>query len=543
MTKKFLLTAGALAALAFAGAAQAQVITNVTVSTASRAQNAVAAVPADPAGGAAWGAIAVTPPTGAAAVADATYFLARESVYNTQNRASLGAGTTHTTARYLAAGAGANSYLGPIGGATYQVTLTLTGATFPASIPVNAFTFAYADGADATAALTGKTIVSGGAAGDSSVTLQFEVPGAVTGRTAAASIGSVKIEHPFQVAAFGNVGVSVNTAIVSANPAQPTLAGVIGTVAQRERSALISLVDGYEFSAGGVAGAAAGASAFANVNGADQILLPNYFTVSGDGIANAGFGRKAQAGANTIALRGLTGQTIPNLGYNVRVDALNGVFGTTANSLRPGDAGGTIADAGNFTVGAGNAFATSAAKVGGTTTTVYINRGTVATDATAALASTDQQYTVRITPAADVDGFVSTIDPRTFAGQTVVLQGTTIRAPWVNSSVANYNTVLRLTNHGTRAVGPIELTLAIPATAGANTSRTCRTAELSKLSSLAAGGELRLNSADFTTCFGDFGRGDLTLRILDTVPANTLSAKLRTVNPGDGTVTEQSLGL
>ena len=62
---------------------------------------------------------------------------------------------------------------------------------------------------------------------------------------------------------------------------------------------------------------------------------------------------------------------------------------------------------------------------------------------------------------------------------------------------------------------------------------------LAKLGSIPANGELAISSADLTTCFGAFTRGDVRV----TIPAltNNLTAKLRIVNPGN-IVAEQSLG-
>jgi hypothetical protein len=124
-----------------------------------------------------------------------------------------------------------------------------------------------------------------------------------------------------------------------------------------------------------------------------------------------------------------------------------------------------------------------------------------------------------------------------FSLETVGLQGTNFVAPWVQSSnTAGYNSVLRISNSGS-ATGPVTLSLTSPA--GTASATTCSSAQLAKLANVPANGELSINSADLTTCFGPFARGDV--RVTVQAQSTNLSAKLRIVNPGN-VVTEQSLG-
>lgn len=549
MTRKLLLAATALAAIGFAGAASAQVVTNVTISGQSRTQNTVAAftVPADAAS--AWTGGAVTAPgTTAAAVADTQYLIATESQATALNRATSGA--TSTTARWLTTGTGGANVLGLLGGNTYQVTLALTGAKFSNSVPATAISFVRSDGTtDAAASISGATVVSGGAAGDTSVTIQFTVAGAVDGRSVATSVGGFTINHPMTVDAYGTVGVTVNTALVVGagyTGAGQSFAGVLGTAAQRTRSAVVNTVQGYEFVAGGVANVAANAPAFATgtVGGVDRLVLgttaPAFraFDAANDGIGQVNFRARTQDGANTTAFVGMTGQTIPTVTYDVLVTALNGSFGTTVNSLRPGAAGGANA-VGTYTVATGGASASLTGVAGGTPTTTFINQGAAGTP-TASLATVDQRYSLTVTPQTASAGLVTLPGARVFSAQSLTLEGSSYIAPWVTSS-GNYNTVLRFTNNGTRAIGPFELSLSSPAVSTSTSSNVCRSDVLSKLGSIAVGGEIAISSADLTTCFGNFTRGDLNIRILDTVPAGSLTGKLRVVSPG-GVVAEQTLG-
>lgn len=534
MTKFKLLAATAITAAALAGAANAQVITNVSISAQSRNQTAVAAYVV-PAGGAdLWtGGVVTAVGTTPAAIADAQYLLARETLASAQNLAS--SGTTTTTARYAPAGALGNNFLGPIaaGGGTFQVTLTLTGGRFQLPITAGNFTFNNHDGSANTP--VNPLIVAGGNVNDTFVTLQFQPQAGTAGRATATSLASVTISHPFKVDAFNtNVSVSVNTAIVTAATDQPAIG--TGTAEQRTRP-IVNLVDGYVYTAGGAADAASGSNAFSNavVQNADTIALPNFFEITGDGIGQVAFNRRGQTGANTIAFRGLTGQVIPDYGYTLRVNSLNGVFGTTVNSLRPGIVDGNAGTAGTGTVGAGNAFATfgtAGVPLTAIQRTVFINRGTTGS-ATAALATTDQRYELVITPQIAADNFIdATLLPaRTYLAQNAVLGGASFIAPWVQSTNANYNTVIRVSNNGTAQSGALQLTLASPL--NTPTATTCG------LPAIAAGGEAVINSAALTTCFGNFGRGDVSVRVLSA--ATDLTAKLRIVSPGN-VVSEQTLG-
>nr|WP_313427690.1 hypothetical protein [Brevundimonas diminuta] len=120
--------------------------------------------------------------------------------------------------------------------------------------------------------------------------------------------------------------------------------------------------------------------------------------------------------------------------------------------------------------------------------------------------------------------------------ETIGLQGTNFVAPWVQSANPNFNTVLRLSNSGA-ATGPVTLSLTSPAATPAAT--TCGAAQLAKLASIPANGELSINSTDLTTCFGAFTRGDVRVTVQS--QSTSITAKLRIVNPGN-VVTEQSLG-
>lgn len=547
MTKNILLAATALSAVVLAGAAQAQVITNVQVSGQNRAQNAVAAF-VDPANGTSpftAGVVTAASTTVGAGLNNTKYLYASETQSTTLNRTTT-VGTT-VSGRYLTTGVAGANVLGLLGNNSYQITITLTGAKFTNSVPASAFAFLQGDGTTASTAISAATIVSGGSAGDTSVTVQFAVANAVTGRTLALSVGGFDATVPFTLDTVGGtVGIAATTALAvgTGYTAPATLTEVIGTTLQRNRAAVVEAVAGYEFVAGGVTAAAANANAFAPTfaDFADQLLLgataPAFRTFNGanDGIGIVNFRQAALPGTAGLAHVGVTGNTIPAVTYDVRVDALTGTFGTVANTLRPGPTAGAV---GTYTVATGGASASLAAVAGGTATTVNIGTGIAGTP-TASLAIADQRYNITVQPKTASAGLVTLPADRAFTGQQLVLQGTSFLAPWMNSTVTGYNTVLRVANSATRNIGPVELTLTTPDVVTGTSATTCTSTAQPILANIPLGDDLVINSALLTACFGEFRRGDVTVRILDTVPTGSLNAKLRVVSPG-GVISEQSL--
>ncbi len=125
--------------------------------------------------------------------------------------------------------------------------------------------------------------------------------------------------------------------------------------------------------------------------------------------------------------------------------------------------------------------------------------------------------------------------------QTVGLEGTNFNVPWVAGSQSPSSTVIRIANNGTTDSGVVTAMLKSPirntgTTAGATT---CTSSTLPALAKVAAGGELTISTADLTTCFGDFKRGDLIVTIQGSKTSLTAKARLTTAS---GQISETSIG-
>lgn len=521
MTKNILLAATALSAIALAGAANAQVVTTSTIS-------GVSATPVSVVG---TTATAQTGPT-------ALYSLANESVSSATTRSTTS--STQTTATYIGTsggtGAGLASLPGVAGG-RYRVTFTLAGAaapTFSSSLAPASLTVA--SGGACTAAVSAPVLVAGGARGDSSVSYEFDAGAACTG-AAGLGITAVTLLHPFEVAQFGAVNVTVLTESIGASTAGlytavtgGSLAQQIGGAALRTGVPIVAQVVGYEF--------VPNSTLASNFGGVDQFnLAPNaagnrFATITGDGVGTVGFQRVDLNGATAgtpVAHAGLRGSEIPAESYTLDVFARSGVFGTAATNGIAASIGGTV----------GTRQANTAQSRRTTLTGTQVIAIQAANPAsTDALASADQTFEAVVTPGTST--LVNLPAARTFTLQNVVLEGTSILAPWMTSNAANANTVLRLANSSTTAVGAVQLDLRAPLANTATSARTCTAAVEAGLAGIPAGGELVINSAMLQRCFGDFTRGDVQVRVLDTNTSG-ISAKLRAVTAG-GVVTEQSLG-
>lgn len=463
MTKKLLLAATAVAAMAFAGGASAADITSASVS------------------GQALTTTGTTP---------TFYRLANESVGGTANLSTTTAAGDNNIVSALTVGRfdpGAN-------GTTYTATISLTGATFQSSVTGASVSVT---GATAGCVVGTPTVVSGGGAGQSTATVVFNVPNTCSTTTAP---NGVTFDVPFTKSAVaGNVDVSVGYALANTGAAFGGAAGTAG---------LVRTANGYN-----VVARVAPASGSALPT---SFALPDYTALatgsSYDNIIGA-----VGAAASTTTFANMKAVALPSITATV---AING----NLSVLTPSISGVTL------TPNAGLTQAATAAAVALPVTNV-----TVVKNGTASVTA-PQQFTATVTPALPTNTLVSTPAAVTASLETVGQQGTSFVAPWVQSSNPNYNTVIRMSNAGA-AVGAVRLSLTSPV--GTATATTCTSAQLPKLGSIPANGELAINSADLTTCFGAFTRGDVRV----TVPAlsDNLTAKLRIVNPGN-VVTEQSLG-
>lgn len=491
MTKKLLLAASALAALGFAGAAAATDITGASVS-----------------------GISLTT-TGNAKTA---YTLANESIMTTAaNRQT----TTTAGANVIASGLATGSYFEPgVNGTNYTATLTLTGATFQNAISATAVTIT---GAQAGCTVSAPTIVSGGGAGQNTLTAVFNVGTSCTVGAGATAPTGVSFDVPFAVdAAASSVSASVNYTVATTGGA---FGGAAGTATLVQKAAGYSVAASASPQTDGALPTSfalgTGTPYVALVTGTSNDNVVGSFKV---GTATAPTTSTGSVYANMKAA------ALPAITYDVSV---GGNFAVLTPGIATTDA---VAKAAVTSSG----LSVNTAKTAATATDLSANQTVYVTVPAGNTVSTTapQSITATVTPKLTANTLVTTpAAVSNFSLETVGLQGTNFVAPWVQSSnTAGYNSVLRISNSGS-ATGPVTLSLTSPA--GTASATTCSSAQLAKLANVPANGELSINSADLTTCFGPFARGDV--RVTVQAQSTNLSAKLRIVNPGN-VVTEQSLG-
>lgn len=480
MTKKLLLAAAAVSVIGFAGAASAQVqISGAKVSGETL--------------------------TVADGATTKFYTLAAESNGLEGNRTTTAAAGDNAISSVLKVG----RFDPGAGGTNYTATITLTGATFATPV-LNSFVSTEGQGAGCT--VSQPTVVSGGAKGQNTATVVFNVASTCSTATPAnIAPNGVTFDVPFiKDTVAGNVSATISYAAASTGAA---FGGAPVT------ADLVRVANGYSIYAR--ANPVAGASAFKPTT----FALPNYTalatTADYDAIIGAVAATNAEAGATVAGAiyADMKKSPMPAITADVVVN------GNLALLTPTGPAGLTVNAAKT------SAATTAAAALVPTNITVAKAAGQATTPVTA-----PQAFTATVTPVLAANTLIAAQAPVTGSLETVGQQGTSFVAPWVQSANPNYNTVIRVSNAGA-AVAGVRLSLSSPV--GTATATQCTAAELPKLASIPANGELAINSADLTTCFGAFTRGDVRV----TVPALTtnLTAKLRIVNPGN-VVSEQSLG-
>ncbi len=115
-----------------------------------------------------------------------------------------------------------------------------------------------------------------------------------------------------------------------------------------------------------------------------------------------------------------------------------------------------------------------------------------------------------------------------------------IKAGWVGGSLAATPSILRLSNTAATPTGKVTLTLTNVVGGTTAAQQPCDGATLPDLWTIFPTGELILDTAKLTSCFGTFRRGDLS--IIVNGPASGLTAKMRVISTATGIVTEQALG-
>jgi hypothetical protein len=112
---------------------------------------------------------------------------------------------------------------------------------------------------------------------------------------------------------------------------------------------------------------------------------------------------------------------------------------------------------------------------------------------------------------------------------SVTFEGTSLFVPWVSDGSNGTNNVIRIGNKSaTAAVTSVKASLLNPTVAG--TSGTVASTATCELGTIAAAGELTINSAALTACFGAFKRSDVRLTVQGG-PAD-LTLKMRSSTAG-----------
>lgn len=164
----------------------------------------------------------------------------------------------------------------------------------------------------------------------------------------------------------------------------------------------------------------------------------------------------------------------------------------------------------------------------GTATFGLVNKAT-------ALVGTEGSYTV--TPVVTMSTGLTAPTFATAKIGSVSFEGTSLYLPWVSDGSNGTNNVIRIGNKSaTTAVTSVKASLLNPTVAG--TSGTVASTATCELGTIAAAGELVINSAALTTCFGAFKRSDVRLTVQGAEANLTLKMRSSTA----GVTTENIVG-
>jgi len=491
--KKILMTAVAVSALT-AGAASAATITGAEVS------NVTLAVGSSP-----------------------TIYTLASSV-KTATAANL-ATTTTAAHNVVAAGLTSGTRLdGNASGTTYSVTYALTGTATPVfAAAVTSFTLigSGAGGASGTAACvpTGLNIVTGGAVGTSSVTGVFTVPSSCSSTVADSyAPNGASFDAPFKITSAGTVTGTISFKIVSTDSAYD------GSGASKQ---LVQTADPYTVAV--VADTLATRMALGSASTPYLALTAtsgSYDDILGTVVAKAATASSTSTGAVYATL---AAGALPAITSDIDINATSGDFDVIVPVI------------GSSSTGAVDTVDNTLFSDTGLTTASATNVEVSISGSNTVSISSIQTYTATITPILASTTTVATPAAVTGALQSITLEGVNFLVPWVaGSQTGGSSTMIRISNSGT-AVNNVTLTLQSPFNTGSTTptATTCTSSTLAKLSTVGANGELVIEPADLTTCFGDFKRGDVLVTIQGSYSA--LSAKARLTTPA-GQISEVSLG-
>ena len=489
MTKTLLLAATAVGAIAFAGSASAIDITSAQVS-----------------GTAAFDPSAASP---------TPYRLASQAVLGTSGLSTTTANTSVTST--LSANAGG------LAAGTYIVRFEYTGIAGFTATP----TLTTPNAAGCTVA---NTLSTGGG------TAQNFVEFAVTVTGTCATNPSFVVAAPFKITALNNVSVKSS---VSLNGVQ------LDNSASAPSRTIVSVVNGYTTL---LSGAVDNANGEANPDNADY---PTRLALGTGATPYTGFtaAGNPQAFDSVIGALGYTsnGTTYLELdgeGADLTSNAanqpainvtINGAFQGLNVGLSTGDAA-AVSVASTTNTGSQATFASVPAGRYNVVLTPVANNSTQlgGGNYNAAFATTGTN--------AKING---TIQVGQTGLETVLLEGTNFVAPWLQMQSQNYNAIVRISNIGGSATGPITLTLR--ANNGGTVNQTCQLTQAMLTSGTLVGGGIDQNKAiEFSgrtlanQCFGTTStNADLQVTIQGT--STNLTAKVRIINP-DSSVTESALG-
>ncbi len=486
MTKKILLAAAAVSAMAFAGAASAHTLT-------FRATAAVADIDSGDVGGA----------TG-------SYKLAIEAANVTPTFGTFALADTLTAGASLPSG-------------NVLLTISLAGGTFGSAVTGAAVT------ADAVACPTfTATPSTGGASGSTSVTYLIS--------NSSAGCSSFNLDLP--VAPNAGVPVTVTTTLQT-----EALTPIDGLTASRQ---ILTRPSAFNAVINGAISPATPAGALGDTF-ATLTVLPVYTTFKTGTGGHTGAPETAtvaQLGtveilADTTAFRDLakTSVTLADvLTATVAVtgdySAFDGAGGsTTLGGIPESSITGSVR---NFS---GAPLTTALVAAGAAGAAPVSPEAFVVTRETAVTAIPTSAYTVSV-------GYTLVAPTYTpegpFAGafETIGRDGTNVVVPWLNSNsiqaLNGTSNIIRLGNTSGAIVGPVYAqVLNNTLTAGVTTT------PVQLFPNIAANGERVINTATLTSALGEFGRGDVQISV--EAPANVITAR-RYATLANGSVTEVSNG-
>lgn len=426
--------------------------------------------------------------------------------------------STEITARI--GGAGTDSTVGvfdPNGGGTnYSATYTLTNAVFSTAVTNGSVTLSGQGGSCTPGAVN---VVSGGAIGTSTVTAVFNIPNSCGTSGATAAPHSVTFVAPFKVLSAGSVTGTVGFKVVATDSAfdvRGVTGGAITLVRTQAPYTTTITADTVATTLGLASGLSPVYSYLKSGTGYDSVL----------GRIDVDLATPSSAAAGSLINATMNSGVRPGITYDLTVTATAGNFAIVKPGLGVNTTTGTAITLATPTAGTATQLG-NASGYG----TVTVSTGTNTTSLTAA-----QTYSATITPTLATLTTITTPAAVTKALQTIGLDGVSFLAPWIGGSKSASSSYIRVSNSGA-ATGQVTMSLLAP-TDAASTPGVCTSTTLSKLSSIAANGELIIKPEDLTTCFGAFTRGDVSVTIQST--STGLTAKARNVTPSS--VSELSLG-